>query len=97
MLPTDVKVRTAPLTVLLTLYVCLSEQFCLPHRVFCPVKVSGPICVCDYQFGDEGLSEVTDRLKEMLDTDATEEDLDTTQEIPAEVIERGVPAGRERV
>ncbi|CAK6969429.1 protein odr-4 homolog isoform X2 [Scomber scombrus] len=61
----------------------------LPRRVFCPVKVSGPVCVCVYQFSDEGLSEVTDRLKEMLDMDAAEQDLDTRQEITAEVIESG--------
>ncbi|KAM9349166.1 protein odr-4 homolog [Symphorus nematophorus] len=61
-----------------------TEKFCLPHRIFCPVKASGPVCVCDYQFSDEGQSEVTDRLKEMLDIDATEEDLDTRQETPAE-------------
>lgn len=45
------------------------------------------MCVCVYQFSDEGLSEVTDRLKEMLDIDAAEQDLDTRQEITAEVIE----------
>ncbi|XP_033505465.1 protein odr-4 homolog [Epinephelus lanceolatus] len=69
-----------------------TEQFCLPHRVFCPVKVSGPVCVCDYQFSDEALSEVTDRLKEMLDIDAAEEDLDTRQETPAEIPETDVAA-----
>lgn len=54
--------------------------------------------VCDYQFSDEGSSEVTDRLKEMLDVDAAEEDLDTRQETPAQIIERGVAAaGGERV
>ncbi|XP_039672720.1 protein odr-4 homolog [Perca fluviatilis] len=69
-----------------------TEQFCLPRRIFCPVKASGPVCVCDYQFSDEGLSEVTDRLKEMLDIDAAEEDLDTRQETPAEITERDVAA-----
>ncbi|XP_005938243.2 protein odr-4 homolog [Haplochromis burtoni] len=61
------------------------ELFCLPHRIFCPLKVSGPLCVCDYQFSDEGLSEVTERLKEMLDIDAAEEDLDTRQEMTFEI------------
>ncbi|XP_054458297.1 protein odr-4 homolog isoform X1 [Anoplopoma fimbria] len=70
------------------------EQFSLPNRIFCPLKASGPVCVCDYLFSDEGLSEVTDRLKEMLDIDAAEEDLDTRQETPAEVIERDAAAGR---
>ncbi|TKS80383.1 Protein odr-4 -like protein [Collichthys lucidus] len=69
-----------------------TEQFCLPRRIFCPVKVSGPVCVCDYQFSDEGLSEVTDRLKEMLDMDAAEEDLDTREETPAEILEKVVEA-----
>ncbi|XP_026231303.1 protein odr-4 homolog [Anabas testudineus] len=64
-----------------------TEQFCLPRRIFCPTKATGPVCVCDYQFSDEGLSEVLDRLKEMLDIDAAEEDLDTKQEMTAEVIE----------
>lgn len=69
-----------------------TEQFSLPRRIFCPLKANGPVCVCDYQFSDEGLSEVTDRLKEMLDIDAAEEDLDTRQETPAEIIERDVAA-----
>lgn len=55
------------------------------------------MCVCDYQFSDEGQSEVIDRLKEMLDIDTAEEDLDTSQETPAEIIERDVWAGREEV
>uniref|UniRef100_A0A3P8SRE2 Protein odr-4 homolog n=1 Tax=Amphiprion percula TaxID=161767 RepID=A0A3P8SRE2_AMPPE len=69
-----------------------TEQLCLPRRVFCPVKVNGPVCVCDYQFSDEGLPEVIDRLKEMLDMDAAEEDLDTRQEMTAEVKESSVTA-----
>lgn len=52
--------------------------------------------MCDYQFSDEGQSEVTERLKEMLDIDAAEEDLDTSQETPAETMERDVLAGREK-
>ncbi|XP_070775394.1 protein odr-4 homolog [Enoplosus armatus] len=64
-----------------------TEQFCLPRRIFCPVKASGPVCVCDYQFSDEGPSEVTDRLREMLDIDAAEEDLDAGQETAAEIAE----------
>lgn len=55
------------------------------------------MCVCDYQFSDEGPSEVIDRLKEMLDIDAAEKDLDTSQETAAEIIERDVLAGREEV
>ncbi|XP_068197409.1 protein odr-4 homolog [Antennarius striatus] len=66
------------------------EKFCLPRRIFCPVKLCGPVCVCDYQFSDEGQSEAIERLKEMLDIDIAEEDLDTTQETPAEIQERGV-------
>ncbi|TNN60414.1 Protein odr-4 [Liparis tanakae] len=68
------------------------REFCLPRRVFCPVAESGPLCVCDYLFSDEGLAEVTDRLKEMLDIDAQERDLDTRQETPAEVREREAAA-----
>ena len=71
----------------------VSEQLCLPRRIFCPVKAAGPVCVCDYQFSDEGLSEMTERLREMLDIDAAEKDLDTTQEMTAEIIESDVSAG----
>ncbi|XP_060899835.1 protein odr-4 homolog [Labrus mixtus] len=67
-----------------------TERFCLPCRIYCPVKVSRPVSVCDYRFSDESLSEVTDRLKEMLDIDVAEGDLDTTQEMPAEFIEGDV-------
>lgn len=57
--------------------------------------MSGPVCVCDYQFSDEGQSEMIERLKEMLDIDAAEEDLDTRQETPSEIIKENVAAGRE--
>ncbi|GAA6227551.1 protein odr-4 homolog [Lates japonicus] len=67
-----------------------TEQLCLPRRVFCPVKTSGPVCVCDYQFIDEGLCELTDRLKEMLDMDAAEEDLDTRQESTLQTIHSSI-------
>ncbi|XP_030608051.1 protein odr-4 homolog [Archocentrus centrarchus] len=62
-----------------------TEQLRLPHRIFCPLKASGPLCVCDYQFSDESASDVTERLKEMLDIDAAEADLDTRQETTAEM------------
>lgn len=55
------------------------------------------MCVCDYQFSDEGLSEVTDRLKEMMDIDTAEEDLDTRQEMTAEITESVCTAGGESV
>ncbi|KAM4552028.1 protein odr-4 homolog isoform 1-T4 [Odontesthes bonariensis] len=69
-----------------------TEQLCLPRRIFCPVKAAGPVCVCDYQFSDEGLSEMTERMREMLDIDAAEKDLDTTQEMTAEIMESDVSA-----
>lgn len=53
--------------------------------------------MCDYQFSDEAQAEATDRLKEMLDLDAAEEDLDTRQEVPAEIMEEVVAAGGESV
>lgn len=71
-------------------FLFFSEHYSLPRRVFCP---SGPVWVCDYQFSDEGLSEVTDRLKEMLDIDAAEEDLDTRQEVMGEIIESDFNGG----
>ncbi|CAJ1071384.1 protein odr-4 homolog [Xyrichtys novacula] len=69
-----------------------TDLFYLPCRVYCPLKLAGPVCVCDYQFSDEGLSEVTDRLKEMLDIDVAVEDLDHTHETLAKVKERDVIA-----
>lgn len=53
------------------------------------------MCVCDYQFSDEDQSELMDRLKEMLDIDAAEEDLDTRHESLAEMRERDFSAGEE--
>lgn len=74
---------------------CLSEQFCLPHRVFCPAKGNGTLCVCDYRFNDDDPSEVIDRLKEMLDVNIADQNLDTKQEIVAEIIESGESEGEE--
>lgn len=45
------------------------------------------MCVCDYQFSDEDQSELTDRLKEMLDIDAAEDDLISNQEVQCEMVE----------
>ncbi|XP_028328138.1 protein odr-4 homolog isoform X2 [Gouania willdenowi] len=67
-----------------------TEHLCLPRRVFCPVN--GPVSVCDYQFSDEGLCEVSERLKEMLDISTTDEDLDVRQETAAELIQDDVTA-----
>lgn len=53
--------------------------------------------MCDYQFSDEGLSEVTERLKEMLDIDAAEEDLDTRQEMTFEITGFDITPGGHRV
>lgn len=61
-------------------------ELLFPRRIFCPMKGRGPVCVCDYQFSDEGPSEATERLKEMLDLDVTEDDIDTSQETPPENI-----------
>ncbi|KAM8838598.1 protein odr-4 homolog [Synchiropus picturatus] len=58
-----------------------TEQLCLPQRVFTPINTSGPLSVCDYQFSGEDTTELTERLKEMLDIDVTGEDFDTSQEM----------------
>lgn len=58
------------------------------------MKTTWPVCACEYQFIDEGLADLTERLKEMLDIDVTINDLDTTQEIPAEIGEKNVLTGR---
>ncbi|CAL8346969.1 unnamed protein product [Merluccius merluccius] len=60
------------------------DRLSLPRRVLFPLQ---GVCVCDYQFGDEGLGEVVERLKEILDVDAPQEDLDTTQEVDAVTME----------
>ena len=45
------------------------------------------MCVCDYRFSDEGPVEVVDRLKEILDLEVRQEDLDHTQEGEAVAVE----------
>ncbi|CAF91298.1 unnamed protein product [Tetraodon nigroviridis] len=70
------------------------EDFNLPHRIFCPMNTTWPVCACVYQFTDEGPADLIERLKEMLDIDVTVNDLDTTQEIPAEIGGKSVPTGR---
>ncbi|TNM98327.1 protein odr-4 homolog isoform X1 [Takifugu flavidus] len=67
------------------------ENFSLPRRIFCPMKVTWPAMVCEYQFIDEELADLIERLKEMLDIDATIDKLDTKQELLAENGEKSVP------
>lgn len=55
------------------------------------------MAICDYQFSDESNSDVTDRLKEMLDINITKDDLDTRQETLTEIRERDILAGRKEV
>lgn len=38
------------------------------------------LCVCDYMFLDECVSDVSNHLKEMLDKDMPENSIDTSQE-----------------
>ncbi|XP_036421205.1 protein odr-4 homolog [Colossoma macropomum] len=59
-----------------------SEQQDLPQRVFAPLPGSG-LTVCDYMFPDETATDVAERLKEMLDWESAEEDIDTSVEAPA--------------
>ncbi|XP_052470916.1 protein odr-4 homolog [Carassius gibelio] len=54
-----------------------SGQQALPRRVFAPI--SG-LSVCDYMFPDESTADVAERLKEMMDCDAPEEDIDASLE-----------------
>ncbi|KAI4883044.1 hypothetical protein NFI96_031490, partial [Prochilodus magdalenae] len=69
-----------------------SEQQGLPRRVFAPLPGSG-LKVCDYMFPDESATDVADRLKEMLDWEPAEEDIDTSVEAlacsSASVLEAG--------
>ncbi|CAB1325972.1 unnamed protein product [Coregonus sp. 'balchen'] len=62
-------------------------QQVLPRRVFAPVPGMS-LCVCDYMFPDESVSDVSDRLKEMLDWETPEDSIDTSQEtVPAPTID----------
>ncbi|XP_026054586.1 protein odr-4 homolog [Carassius auratus] len=54
-----------------------SGQQALPRRVFAPI--SG-LSVCDYMFPDESTADVAERLKEMMDCKAPEEDIDASLE-----------------
>lgn len=56
-----------------------SGQQALPRRVFAPMPISG-LSVCDYMFPDESTADVAERLKEMLDCEKPEEDIDTSLE-----------------
>uniref|UniRef100_A0A673GV85 Protein odr-4 homolog n=1 Tax=Sinocyclocheilus rhinocerous TaxID=307959 RepID=A0A673GV85_9TELE len=56
-----------------------SGQQALPRRVFAPMPISG-LSVCDYMFPDESTADVAERLKEMLDCETPEEDIDTSLE-----------------
>uniref|UniRef100_A0A671N6U6 Protein odr-4 homolog n=1 Tax=Sinocyclocheilus anshuiensis TaxID=1608454 RepID=A0A671N6U6_9TELE len=53
-----------------------SGQQALPRRVFAPMPISG-LSVCDYMFPDESTADVAERLKEMLDCETPEENIDT--------------------
>ncbi|XDV27146.1 hypothetical protein PO909_030726 [Leuciscus waleckii] len=57
---------------------CTGQQ-ALPRRVFAPMPFSG-LSVCDYMFPDESTADVADRLKEMLDWETPEEDIDISLE-----------------
>ncbi|XP_028973127.2 protein odr-4 homolog isoform X4 [Esox lucius] len=56
-----------------------SVEQVLPRRVFASLP-GMTLCVCDYMFPDECLSDVSDRLKELLDWDMPEDSIDTSQE-----------------
>ncbi|XP_050990486.1 protein odr-4 homolog [Labeo rohita] len=56
-----------------------SGQQALPRRVFAPMPIAG-LSVCDYMFPDESTADVAERLKEMLDCETPEEDIDTSLE-----------------
>ncbi|KAJ8001109.1 hypothetical protein DPEC_G00187810 [Dallia pectoralis] len=56
-----------------------SVEQVLPRRVFVSLPGTTP-CLCDYMFPDECLSDVSDRLKEMLDCVIPDESIDISQE-----------------
>lgn len=62
-------------------YETLSSTWTSPQRVFAPLG-SGPITVCDYVFKDETLKESRERIAELLDIDAKEEDFECREEFP---------------
>lgn len=47
--------------------------------MFAPMPFSS-LSVCDYMFPDENTADVAERLKEMLDCETPEEDIDITLE-----------------
>ncbi|XP_046558824.1 protein odr-4 homolog [Haliotis rubra] len=59
------------------------ELYDTPVRVFTTVPKSS-LAFCDYMFQDEKTQEVTERLKELLDIDVTEDDLELQCERHAE-------------
>jgi len=63
---------------IVSLGLCTGQQ-ALPRRVFAPMPFSG-LSVCDYMFPDESTADVADRLKEMLDWETPEEDIDISME-----------------
>lgn len=63
---------------IVSLGLCSGHQ-ALPRRVFAPMPISG-LSVCDYMFPDESTADVAERLKEMLDCETAEEDVDTSLE-----------------
>ncbi|XP_048845950.1 protein odr-4 homolog [Brienomyrus brachyistius] len=58
----------------------IASQQPLPQRVFAPLPGTS-LSVCDYMFPDEDAAEVRERLKETLDFDIPEEQIDMTQEV----------------
>ncbi|XP_067109457.1 protein odr-4 homolog isoform X1 [Osmerus mordax] len=59
------------------------DQQQLPVRVFAAAPCGG-VCACDYMFADEGLADVSERIREMLDWDTPPGDLEVTQEVRSE-------------
>lgn len=62
-------------------FYCFADEKILyetPKRVFVPLYNS--VSVCDYLFPDEQLSDCVSRLKELLNLEVSEEQLDTSRE-----------------
>ncbi|XP_058887711.1 protein odr-4 homolog isoform X2 [Acipenser ruthenus] len=61
-----------------------TEEYPLPKRVFVPLAGTG-VMICDYMFKDEAPKDIQFRIKELLDLDVKEDQLDMLLEIDSAI------------
>ncbi|RXN01789.1 Protein odr-4-like [Acipenser ruthenus] len=62
-----------------------TEEYPLPKRVFVPLAGTG-VMICDYMFKDEAPKDIQFRIKELLDLDVKEDQLDMLLEIDSDIV-----------